>query len=107
VKLREVKLQNFRGYKDEASITIDNLTVLIGCNDAGKSSILDALNIFFNDADIEREDACVLGNANDVPISCAFSELPDENMTAALLAQSDPGGEIVGWLKAVGARLAS
>lgn len=78
MKLREVKLQNFRGYKDETSIAIDNLTVLIGRNDAGKSSILDALNIFFNDAEIEKEDACVFGDANDVRISCVFSDLPDE-----------------------------
>lgn len=78
MKLREVKLQNFRGYKDETSIAIDNLTVLIGRNDSGKSSILDALNIFFNDTDIEREDACVFGNANDVRISCVFCDLPSE-----------------------------
>ncbi|HUB67332.1 MAG TPA: ATP-binding protein [Candidatus Methylacidiphilales bacterium] len=78
MKLKEVKLQNFRGYKNEVTIAFDNLTVLVGRNDAGKSSILDALNIFFNDADIEKEDACVRGNANDVRISCVFSELPNE-----------------------------
>jgi AAA15 family ATPase/GTPase len=76
MKLTEVKLQNFRGYKNEVVIPFENLTVLIGRNDAGKSSILDALNIFFNDADIEKEDACVHGNATDVRISCVFSELP-------------------------------
>lgn len=78
MKLKEVKLQNFRGYKTEVTIPFENLTVLIGRNDAGKSSILDALNIFFNDAEIEKEDACVHGNANDVRISCVFSELPKE-----------------------------
>lgn len=76
MKLREVKLQNFRGYKNEVTIPFENLTVLIGRNDAGKSSILDALNIFFNDADIDKEDACVHGSATDVRISCVFSELP-------------------------------
>ena len=78
MKLKEVKLQNFRGYKNEVIIPFENLTVLIGRNDAGKSSILDALNIFFNDADIDKEDACVQGSANDVRISCVFSDLPDE-----------------------------
>lgn len=78
MKLKEVKLQNFRGYRNEVTIPFENLTVLIGRNDAGKSSILDALNVFFNDADIEKEDACVHGNANDVRISCVFSELPNE-----------------------------
>jgi predicted ATPase len=78
MKLKEVKLQNFRGYKNEVTIPFESLTVLIGRNDAGKSSILDALNIFFNDADVEREDSCVYGNANDVRISCVFSELPNQ-----------------------------
>ena len=76
MKLKEVKLQNFRGYKNEVTIPFENLTVLIGRNDAGKSSILDALNIFFNDADIEKEDACVHGGTTEVRISCIFSELP-------------------------------
>ena len=78
MKLKEVKLQNFRGYKNEVTIAFESLTVLIGRNDSGKSSILDALNIFFNDADIEKEDACVHGNANDVRISCIFSDLPNQ-----------------------------
>lgn len=78
MKLKEVKLQNFRGYRNEVTISFENLTVLIGRNDAGKSSILDALNIFFNDADLDKEDACVHGNANDVRISCVFSELPEK-----------------------------
>lgn len=78
MKLKEVKLQNFRGYKNEVSVSFDDLTVLIGRNDAGKSSILDALNIFFNDADIEKEDACVQGGSTEVRISCVFSELPPQ-----------------------------
>ena len=78
MKLKEVKLQNFRGYRDEVTITFENMTVLIGRNDAGKSSILDALDIFFNDANIEKEDACVYGDASEVRISCIFSDLPDQ-----------------------------
>ena len=61
MKLTQVKLQNFRGYQNEVTIPFECLTVLIGRNDAGKSSILDALNIFFNDAEIQKEDANVHG----------------------------------------------
>ena len=78
MKLRELKIKNFRGYQQETALRIDELTVLIGRNDAGKSSLLDALDIFFNDATISQEDACVAGDASDVRISCAFSELPDQ-----------------------------
>lgn len=47
MRLTELKLANFRGYRAETLVPIDPLTVFIGRNDAGKSSILDALNIFF------------------------------------------------------------
>lgn len=46
MKLREVILKNFRGYYTETRIKIDNLTALIGKNDIGKSTILEALDIF-------------------------------------------------------------
>lgn len=78
MKLTEIKLQNFRGYRNETSVRIENFTVLIGRNDAGKSTLLDALNVFFNDAEIEKDDACAQGTATDVRISCVFSELPTE-----------------------------
>jgi AAA15 family ATPase/GTPase len=78
MKLTEIKLQNFRGYKNETAMKIEDFTVLIGRNDAGKSTWLDALNVFFNDADIEKDDACAQGNAVDVRITCVFSELPAE-----------------------------
>ena len=50
MKLCEVILKNFRGYYPETRIKIDNLTALIGKNDIGKSTILEALDIFFNQA---------------------------------------------------------
>lgn len=77
MRLIEVKLTNFRGYANETSIKIDQLTVLVGRNDAGKSSIFDALDIFFNDATIEREDSCVRTESTDVRIACVFDDLPD------------------------------
>ncbi len=78
MKLKEIKLQNFRGYKNETTIGFDDFTVLVGRNDAGKSSILDALNIFFNDAEIDKDDATAGGDAKNVRISCVFSDLPPQ-----------------------------
>lgn len=78
MKLIELKLQNFRSYRDERIITFTDLTMLVGKNDAGKSSLLDALNIFFNDAVLEKEDASVDGDASNVRITCVFNSLPDE-----------------------------
>jgi len=77
MRLDEIKLTNFRGYATETSIPIDCLTVLVGRNDAGKSTILEALDIFFNDEAIEREDCCVRTDSTEIRIACVFSDLPD------------------------------
>ena len=47
MRLTKMKLKNFRCYKEETDIFFaDNITVFIGKNDSGKSSIFDALDIF-------------------------------------------------------------
>ena len=48
MRLKQIKINNFRGYKDETIVDFDNLTAFIGKNDVGKSTILEALEIFFN-----------------------------------------------------------
>jgi hypothetical protein len=78
MRIVEVKLMNFRAYAHETSITIDPLTVIVGRNDAGKSSVLDALDIFFNDADIGNDDCCVHIDSSEVRIACVFEDLPDQ-----------------------------
>lgn len=78
MKLKAVKLKNFRSYVNEATITIDSLTAIVGKNDAGKSTVLEALEIFFNNEliKIETADAAQGGTATDVCISCIFDDLP-------------------------------
>ena len=49
MKIVSVKIKNFRGYEEEVNIKFDDLTVFVGKNDVGKSTILEALDIFFND----------------------------------------------------------
>ncbi|MCW1819140.1 ATP-binding protein [Enterococcus faecium] len=41
-------VKNFRGYSKETKLNVDELTALIGKNDAGKSTLLEAMEIFFN-----------------------------------------------------------
>ena len=48
MRLKQLKLKNFRSYKEETVVDFDDLTAFIGKNDAGKSTILEALEIFFN-----------------------------------------------------------
>lgn len=81
MKLTYLKLKNFRGYRLETIISFNDFTALIGKNDAGKSTILEALEIFFNNETvcIDRDDLCKdafdAGETN-VEITCVFGELP-------------------------------
>ena len=80
MKLETVKIKNFRGYQTETVIPISNLTAFIGKNDAGKSSILEALEIFFNNSlvNCEKNDLNITADNNKIEISCVFSDFPDE-----------------------------
>ena len=77
--LKEVVLQNFRGYKNQHRIQIDQLTAFIGKNDAGKSSIFDALAVFFDHplGKIDASDICVhAGVSGELRIGCVFTDFP-------------------------------
>jgi predicted ATP-dependent endonuclease of OLD family len=84
MKINSIKLNNFRGYKDEINIELGDLTAFVGKNDIGKSSILDALDIFFNESKgtikLDKEDinkqAAGEGD-NEICIAVCFEELPD------------------------------
>lgn len=78
MKLKQIKLQNFRGFKDLAVIDLEAMTVFVGKNDVGKSTVLDALEVFFNHATPENDDACVFGDKKNVRIGCVFDQFPEE-----------------------------
>jgi predicted ATP-dependent endonuclease of OLD family len=80
MKLISLKIKNFRCYKDEVEIKIDDLTTIIGKNDIGKSTILEALEIFFNNdlVKIDPTDANVHSAVKKVAITCEFTDLPDK-----------------------------
>ena len=79
MKLKSMYLKNFRCYQEEVCVSFDGLTTFIGKNDIGKSTILEALEIFFNNdvVKIEQSDANVRGNGI-VSITCDFCDLPLE-----------------------------
>lgn len=85
MKIEYIKLKNFRGYANETIINFNDLNVFVGKNDAGKSTILEALDIFFNEGKglikIDKHDVNVECRANgdlETIISVVFSDLPDE-----------------------------
>lgn len=83
MKLKSLKIKNFRGYRNLVEIDFNDLTVFIGKNDAGKSTILEALEIFFNNSlvKIEKDDLnvdAIADGENKIEITCIFNELPSE-----------------------------
>ncbi|QYY37129.1 AAA family ATPase [Ruficoccus sp. ZRK36] len=48
MKIKSINIKNFRSIQS-ASLTLSNLNVFVGKNDSGKSNLLRALNLFFND----------------------------------------------------------
>ncbi len=74
--VKKITLENFRGYVNNTLI-LDNLTVIIGKNDVGKSTWLDALEIFFEEGKPELMDANI--NA-DGKFSITVSFLPPESL---------------------------
>jgi len=66
-------------YKGRTLIPIDQLTAFIGRNDVGKSTVLEALDIFFEGGTVKIEpgDACTTGDARNVCITAVFTGLPD------------------------------
>jgi predicted ATPase len=80
VKLEAVSIKNFRCYREEISVPVGELTTFVGKNDIGKSSVLEALEIFFNNetVKIEQNDANVYSKDTSVVITCEFSDLPQK-----------------------------
>jgi putative ATP-dependent endonuclease of the OLD family len=80
MKLTKIVLENFRSYRDLTKINVEDLTVFVGKNDAGKTSILEALEIFFNNeiVKLETADTSVGSDSTKIRIGCCFSQLPND-----------------------------
>lgn len=103
MKLRQVRIRNFRCFRDEVAIDLSDFTVLIGKNDAGKSAVLQALALFFDEYKADGDDASINGDKTNMRITCEFDDLPESividaqnatNLTAEHLLNSSGRLEI-------------
>lgn len=115
MRLKSIKLSHFRGYRTTTSIPIDDaMTGFVGRNDYGKSTILEALAIFFESegAKADKSDMNCFSLAEGIDqfeIACEFDGFPealvlDENAETSLaqeyLLNADGALEIVKTFKA-------
>jgi predicted ATP-dependent endonuclease of OLD family len=120
MRLKSVKLTHFRGYRATTVIPIDEaMTGIVGRNDYGKSTILEALAIFFESGDVKADKSdmncfSLAEGAEQFEIACEFDDLPealvlDENAETSLaqeyLLNAEGALEIVKTFKASTAKL--
>lgn len=78
MKLKRVRIRNFRCFQNETALDFEEITALVGRNDSGKSAVLDALALFFGGYTADVDDACLNGDRTDMAVICEFCDLPAE-----------------------------
>ena len=111
MKIKKIRLKNFRCYKEEITVDLNDLNVFVGKNDIGKSTILEVLDIFFNenkgvikiDTDDINKKAKNEGNT-EIKITIVFEDVPESltidstnptSLAEEYLLQSDGSLEII------------
>lgn len=120
MRLKSVKLTNFRGYRSTCIVPIDSaMTGIVGRNDYGKSTVLEALAVFFETEGVKAEKSdmncfSLRDGEDQFEIACVFDDLPeslvlDENVETSLakefLLNAEGGLEIVKSFKATTGKL--
>lgn len=84
MKISRIKLKNFRSYRS-VEVVLDDFTAFIGRNDIGKSTILEALDIFFNEGKgVIKLDSSDFNTQADrdqdgfIEITVCFRDLPEK-----------------------------
>jgi predicted ATP-dependent endonuclease of OLD family len=85
MKLTELKIENFRSFKNQ-SIRLDDYTCLVGPNGSGKSVVLMALNVFFREnastvtdvLTLSEEDFHHRNTKEPVKVTLTFENLSEE-----------------------------
>ncbi len=98
MKIFRLQIENFRSYKSE-TISFDNFNCFIGANSSGKSTVLNALNLFFRESKNTQTDLIKLtvddfhhkNIKEPIRITVTFGELTDEakNDLSAYIRQDE------------------
>lgn len=76
MRLKSISIENFRCYGTATTFDFDQLTMVVGANDAGKSCLLEALAVFFGEHSLDKDDLTVGSTDTEIRITCVFDDLP-------------------------------
>ena len=98
MKISSVRIKNFRALKD-VTISFDTVTTLIGPNGTGKSTVLRALDWFFNGKSGSLNDKdCSFANADEtIEVQVTFSELSEKDREALGKYAPDGAATFTAW----------
>lgn len=71
MKIEQIHIQNFRSIKNQTIENINDALILIGKNNAGKSSVINAIRVFWGDLDLEKVD--FHKDSKQILIECKFN----------------------------------
>lgn len=77
----QIRVKNFLSYEDSGKVDLDNKTIIVGENNAGKSNFVDAVREFFNFSNRTRQDLKRFYNQDEdrqIQITVWFDELTDD-----------------------------
>lgn len=78
MKISYIKIRNYKSIKC-LNVHIDSLTAIVGKNNFGKSTILDAIQCFYGEKDIDVDDFH-LGTDEDIKIKITFDDITDSDI---------------------------
>lgn len=85
MRIEKIRVQNYRGIKNTDWLKFEELNAIVGRNDAGKSSILHAINTFFYDAKLLQEDRYFGAGEEDTVIEVTFDGDELQNIPSIIL----------------------
>ncbi len=85
MRIKKIRIKNFRSFSD-CEVEFENYTSLVGANGAGKSTVLYALNIFFQETDsattnlsnLDEEDFHARNTKEPIEITVTFGDLSED-----------------------------
>ena len=77
MEINSFQVQNFKSIKDSGSLILNDFTTLIGKNDAGKSSYIEALTLFLNE-NKPSDEHFHKQEAEEIVFEATITEVPDK-----------------------------